>query len=66
MSRRAALITQADVARVARVAQSLGPEWYVEIRPDGVIRLMQGPAPANANDPDDRPNPLVRGLTGVM
>lgn len=44
MSRTPAQIRQADVARVARVAKSLGPEWRVEI--DGsTIRLMQGDAP---------------------
>jgi hypothetical protein len=31
MTRRPALVTQADVARAARAAKQLGPEWRVEI-----------------------------------
>jgi hypothetical protein len=42
MSRRAAKVTQADVARVLRAAQSAGPTWRVEVTPDGIIRLVQG------------------------
>jgi hypothetical protein len=60
MSRRAASITQADVARVARVARDLGPPWRVEI--DGAtIRLTQDPLPTQKRDtawheePDDSP-----------
>jgi hypothetical protein len=49
MTRRPALVTQADVARVARVAASLGPEWRVEIE-GRVIRLVQ-------SAPSDRPVP---------
>ena len=44
MSRRAANITQADVARVLRAAQQAGPSWRVEI--DGrIIRMVQGSPP---------------------
>jgi len=49
MSRRAASITQADVARVARVARDLGPPWRVEIE-GSTIRLTQNPLPAKARD----------------
>ena len=49
MSRRAASITQTDVARALRAAQSAGPTWRVEIVPGGVIRIIQGePAPQSA------------------
>lgn len=50
MTRRRAAITQADVARAARAAKQLGAEWYVEILPGGVIRVMRSP-------PSDRPAP---------
>jgi hypothetical protein len=42
MSRRAAAITQADVARAGRAARQLGPEWCVEIV-GSVIRLTRSP-----------------------
>lgn len=41
MPRRAAMVTQADVARVARVARELGPDWRVEVE-GSVIRLVRG------------------------
>jgi hypothetical protein len=45
MSRRAAIITQADVARACRAAKALGSQWYVEIEAGtGTIRVMQGAA----------------------
>jgi hypothetical protein len=51
MSRRAAIITQADVARACRAAQQLGPQWFVEVQAsNGTIRLMQA-------SPSDRPSP---------
>lgn len=46
MSRTAAKVTQADVARALRAAQSLGPHWRVRIGPDGSIELWQGTEPA--------------------
>ena len=49
MTRRPALVAQADIARAARVAASLGPGWRVEIE-GPVIRLVQSPAA-------DRPAP---------
>lgn len=57
MPRRSASITQADVARVARVAKELGPEWRVEI--DGsTIRLIQGEAPPT--QPIGQGGPIAR------
>lgn len=53
MSRTAATIRQADVARVARVARDLGPTWHVRIF-EGAIELRQGNAqqiPVEKNPP---------------
>ena len=50
MTRRPALITQADVARACRAAKALGSEWFVEIKAGtGTIRVMQAA-------PSDRPS----------
>lgn len=57
MSMRPARCTQADIARALRAAAAAGRDWRVEIAPDGVIRLVQGPAPAAA--PADAP-PVAR------
>lgn len=45
MSRRPALITQSDVARVIRAAQQCGA-GMVEITPDGTIRVVMTPQPS--------------------
>jgi hypothetical protein len=42
MSRRPAIITQADVARAIRAAQQCGA-GAVEIKPDGTIRIAPSP-----------------------
>ena len=60
MTRRAALITQADVARAARAARQLGPEWRVEIE-GGVIRLIQSPPDRRPPEQSAEP-PFARGL----
>lgn len=44
MSRTPARVTQADLARAGRAAKSLGPEWWVEVTPDGTIRLARVPS----------------------
>jgi hypothetical protein len=45
MTRRPALVTQADVARACRAAKALGSEWFVEIEArTGTIRVMQAPS----------------------
>ena len=60
MSRRAAMVTQADVARVARVARDLGPEWRVEIE-GSVIRLVRGEfSPQSPERAPDVPVALLR------
>ncbi len=60
MTRRAAAITQADVARAARAAKALGPEWRVEIE-GAVIRLVQSPLSDRAPSPEPEPH-FARGL----
>jgi hypothetical protein len=41
MPRRPARVTQAEIARAARVAKDLGEGWAVEICPeDGIIRII--------------------------
>lgn len=55
MPRRAAAITQADVARALRAAQSAGPEWRVEIE-GAIIRIVRGElSPQSPERPRDVP-----------
>jgi hypothetical protein len=54
MTRRAALISQADINRACRAAAAAGPGWWVEVEAGtGTIRLRQSPPP-------DRPPPIER------
>ncbi len=47
--RRQVAVPQAAIARAARVAEALGPHWYLEV--DGnVYRLKQGEPPAAPTD----------------
>lgn len=71
MSRRAALITQADVARALRAAEQVAPgRCIVEISPSGCIRIMPIGAAKNTNADADAPfppdegqnDPFARGL----
>jgi hypothetical protein len=57
MSRRAAIITQADVARAIRAAKQAGAAT-VEVRPDGTI-IVHVEAPPIAPDLDDKLPTLV-------
>jgi hypothetical protein len=52
MSRRAATLTQADVARAIRAAKLAGAE-SVEVRPDGTIVVLLRSAPIVPAVPDD-------------
>lgn len=54
MSRRPALVTEADVARALRAAQKVGPEWCVEIV-GSLIRLTRSPTPGLSNAPFAEP-----------
>lgn len=38
---RPARFTIADVRRAGRAAEQLGPDWHVEITPDGTIRVVR-------------------------
>jgi hypothetical protein len=59
MPRRAATITQADIARAIRAAKQAGAEG-VEVRPDGtIIVLLKGPLIA----PEAEPEPVKRDIT---
>lgn len=40
MSRRAAKVTQADIARALRAAAAFGGAYQIEIAPDGTIRIV--------------------------
>lgn len=55
MSRRPAIITQADVARAVRAAIQAGAD-HVEVRPDGTILVKLSPGapliPPNAIEPE--------------
>ncbi len=58
MSRRAAIITQADVARALRAARQAGAA-FVDVQPDGTIRIrLDNVPPPLKPDNDDKP-PVV-------
>ena len=40
---RPARFTAADLRRAAKVAEQMGPDWAVEIDPDGKIRVVRRP-----------------------
>jgi hypothetical protein len=58
VSRRPALITQADVSRACRAARAMGPEWFVEIH-GSIIRVAQATSLA------DRPSPVRESHPGL-
>jgi hypothetical protein len=61
MSRRPALVTQADVSRACRAAKALGPQWFIEIEAGtGTIRVMQ--APSDRPSPAPQESHCARGL----
>lgn len=41
MPNRPARFTTADLRRAVKVAEEFGPEWVVEILPDGTIRFTR-------------------------
>jgi hypothetical protein len=63
MPRRAATITQADVARTIRAAKQAGAE-YVEVRPDGTIfvGLKDAPISTPPISSDDNPQPVQQEI----
>ena len=46
MTRRAARVTQADIARALRAAAQMGERMVLEIAPDGTMRIMPATEPA--------------------
>lgn len=63
MPRTAAKVTQADIARAARVARQLGG-FLVEVTPDGTIRLVQCQEQIESNG--SQPDPIHIGERPVM
>lgn len=55
MSRRPALVTQADVARALRAVEQTHMRAAVEILPDGTIRIVPIDATASATAPPTAP-----------
>lgn len=53
MSRRPALVTQADIARALRAVKSAGVVARVEVSPDGTISIVPGPAAPIVESPTD-------------
>jgi hypothetical protein len=52
MSRRAAKVTQDEIARALKAAAARGPTWRVKITPDGSIELWQSDsAPEKPQEP---------------
>lgn len=55
MSRRPAIVTQADVARALRAARQAGAA-FVDVQPDGTIRIrLDAPPPVASKTDDDEP-----------
>jgi hypothetical protein len=63
MPRRAATITQADVARTIRAAKQAGAE-RVEVHPDGTISVVLRDAPITAlpMSPSENPEPAQQDI----
>jgi hypothetical protein len=65
MTRRAAKITQADLARAIRAAEQVAPgRRVVEITPDGLIRIVpiEASGPVVSDTGHDEPeDPFARG-----
>jgi hypothetical protein len=53
MPNRPARFTKADLRRAVQIAKEEGPEWFVEILPDGTIRIAQGRPPETPPEPDE-------------
>jgi hypothetical protein len=51
VSRRAAKVTQADIARAIRAVEQTGGRMAIEITPDGIIRLTPVSAAAAPAEP---------------
>lgn len=58
MTRRAAIISQADVARALRAARQAGAA-FVEVLPDGRIQIRLDAPPVAPKDVDDDEPPVI-------
>jgi hypothetical protein len=58
MSRRAAIITQVDLARAIRAARQTGAE-RVEVRPDGTIIILLNAPPIASEPPEIKERDIV-------
>lgn len=58
MTRRAAIVTQAEVARVIRAAKQAGAA-EVEARPDGSLIIRLHPSPQSTDAPVDDPREVI-------
>lgn len=59
MSRRAASVTQADIARAIRAAKQVGDGYCVEIAPGGLIRIVKGGPGFSTEPPASLPDPVA-------
>lgn len=57
MPNRPARFTVADLRRALKAAEQSGPDWAVEVDPDGTIRLVR--KPVGAPMLDDGPEQIV-------
>ena len=51
---RPARFTNADLRRTVQIAKEGGRGWFVEILPDGTIRIAQGRPPETPPEPRER------------
>lgn len=56
MSRAAARVTQADIARALRAARQVEGAWAVEIDPSGTIRIVRSENPPAKQSPQSTGN----------
>ena len=60
MPNRPARFTTADLRRALKAAEQAGPEWFVDVLPDGTIRLVRkGPQPITAPEPVEAYDDIV-------
>lgn len=56
MSRRPARVTQADIHRAIKAVEQAGARMAMEIRPDGIIRIV--PVPPAQSTTSEPPQPI--------
>lgn len=60
MPNRPARFTIADLRRATKAAEQSGPDWAVEIAPDGTIRLVRGPRSGPLPEPPKQERKPIR------